>query len=247
MYIREKVNFVTSLSKILIMKNKVFLLLFINFFVRFSSYSQIILQPNTGLKSPQSLELKKIEVTGDKTVISFTIENQIEGGYFCADRNIFIIYPDGTKLKLTAAEGIPQCPDTYKFKNIGEKLAFKLTFPPLKSSTEWIDIVEECSDNCFYFYGVTLNAVLNKRLDEAFMIATKGDPQKVMLLFRNILDSVDKQNHGIKGLLYVNIISSAVEAGDNVEATVWYKRLLSSTSPRLNQYVKYLNDKGIKF
>jgi hypothetical protein len=209
--------------------------------------SQQISNPNSGLKSPETLELKSIELSGDKTVISFSLQNLTSGGYFCADKNIFIIYPDGTKLKLTADEGIPQCPDTYKFKNIGEKLAFKLTFPPLKSSTEWIDIVEECSDNCFYFYGVTLNADLNKRLDEAFMIATKGDPQKNMLLFRGILDSVDKQNPGIKGLLYINIITAAMEAGDKVEATVWYKRLLSSKSPRLNQYVKYLNDKGIKF
>ena len=229
------------------MKKKIFLALLISFFVCVSSYSQNILQPNTGLKSPQTLELKKIEATPEKTVISFTIENQIERGYFCADKNIFIIYSDGSKIKLISAAGIPQCPDTYKFKSIGEKLAFTLTFPPLKPSTEWIDIVEECSDNCFYFYGVTLNADLNKRLDEAFMIATKGDPQKNMLLFKNILDSVDKQNPGIKGLLYINIITAAIEAGDKVEATVWYKRLLSSKSPRLNQYVKYLNDKGIKY
>jgi hypothetical protein len=209
--------------------------------------SQQISNPNSGLKSPETLELKKIETTENKTVISFTIENQIEGGYFCADKNIFIIYPDGSKIKLTAAEGIPQCPDTYKFKSIGEKLAFTLTFPSLKPSTGWIDIVEECSDNCFYFYGVTLDAYLNKRLDEAFMIATKGDPQKEMQLFRNILDSVDRQNPGIKGLLYINIINAAIEAGDKVEATVWYKRLLSSGAPRLNKYVKYLNDRGIKF
>jgi len=209
--------------------------------------SQQISDPNTGLKSPETLELKKIEVSTEKTVVSFSLLNQRVDGYFCADKNIFIIYPDGSKIKLISAAGIPQCPDTYKFKSVGEKLAFTLTFPPLKPSTEWIDIVEECSDNCFYFYGVTLNADLNKRLDEAFMIATKGDPQKNMLLFRNILDSVDKQNPGIKGLLYINIINAAIEAGDKVEATVWYKRLLSSKSPRLNQYVKYLNDNGIKY
>jgi hypothetical protein len=68
-----------------------------------------------------------------------------------------------------------------------------------------------------------------------------------MLLFRNILETVDKQNHGIIGLLYINIISAAVEAGDKVEAAVWYKRLLSSHSPRLSDYVKYLNNRGIKF
>jgi hypothetical protein len=210
-------------------------------------FSQTYIQPNTGLKSHETLELKKIEITPEKTVVSLQIENKIEGGNFCADKNIFIIYPDGSKSKLVNAVGIPQCPDTYKFKNIGEKLEFTLTFPPLKPATDWIDIVEECASNCFHFYGVTLNNDLNKRLDEAFIIAATSDPQKNMLLFRNILETVDKQNHGIIGLLYINIISAAVEAGDKVEAAVWYKRLLSSHSPRLSDYVKYLNNRGIKF
>jgi len=210
-------------------------------------FSQTINQPNIGLKSHETLELKKIEITPEKTVISLQIENRIEGGKFCADKNISIIYPDGSKIKLINAVGIPQCPDTYKFKNIGEILRFTVTFPPIKTGTEWIDIVEECSDNCFYFYGVTLNYDLNRRLDEAFIIAAKGEPEKNMLLFRNILESVDKQNHGIEGLLYINIITAAVEAGDKIEAAVWYKRLLSSHTPRLSEYVKYLNDRGIKF
>ena len=210
-------------------------------------FSQTFTQPNIGLKSHETLELKKLQITPEKTVVTLLIENRIEGGNFCADKNIFIIYQDGSKIKLVNATGIPQCPDTYKFRSIGEKLEFTLTFPPLKPATEWIDIVEECASNCFHFYGVTLNNDLNKRLDEAFIIAAGGDPQKNMLLFRNILESVDKQNLGIEGLLYINIISAAVDASDKVEAAVWYKRLLSSHSPHLSEYVKYLNDRGIKF
>ena len=37
------------------------------------------------------------------------------------------------------------------------------------------------------------------------------------------------------------------EAGDKVEAAVWYKRLLSSNAPRLKEFVKFLNDRGIKY
>ncbi len=44
-----------------------------------------------------------------------------------------------------------------------------------------------------------------------------------------------------------NIINAAIEAGDKTEASVWYKRLLSSGAPRVNYYVKYLNDRGIKY
>ena len=210
-------------------------------------FSQNFIQPNVSLKSHETLELRKLELSPEKTVVYLQIENRIEGGNFCADKNVFIIYPDGSKSKLINAVGIPQCPDIYKFKSIGEKLEFTLTFPPLKQDAAWIDIVEECSANCFYFYGITLDNDLNKRLDEAFIIAAKGDPVKTMSLFRNILESVNKENIGIEGLLYINIICAAVEAGDKVETSVWYKRLISSHAPRLNEYVKYLNDKGIKY
>jgi hypothetical protein len=210
-------------------------------------FSQTFSQPNTGLRSHETLEIRKIEVTSEKTNVYLSIENRKEGGSFCADRNIFIIYPDGSKSKLLNAVGIPQCPATYNFKSIGEKLNFILTFPPLKPGTEWIDIVEDCSSNCFHFYGVTLNNDLNKQLDVAFMLADNGESAKIILMFRKILESVDKQNPGIEGMLYINIISAAVEAGDKVEASVWYKRLIISHAPRVNEYIKFLNDKGIKF
>lgn len=228
------------------MKN--FISLFISYLISsMVLMSQSISQPNIGLKSPETLELRKIDLTPEKTIVSFMIENRRADGNFCADKNIFIIYPDGSRSKLVNAVGIPQCPEIYKFKSIGEKLGFTLTFPPLKPATEWIDIVEECASNCFYFYGITLNYDLNKRLDEAFIIASKGEPGKTILLFRNILESVDKQDPGIEGSLYINIIIAAVEAGDKVEAAVWYKRLLSSHAPRINEYVKFLNDRGIKY
>ena len=212
-----------------------------------TAYSQSFIQPNYGLKSHETLEIKMIEATSKATSIYMSIENRIQGGTFCADENIFIIYPDGTKSKLVSSSGIPVCPDSYKFKTIGEKLDFVLVFPPLKQETEWIDIVEECSENCFSFYGVTLDNVLNKLLDDVFYRASKGKPSDNIVLFKSVLDSIASQNPGIEGLLYINIIDAAMEEGDNVNTGVWYKRLASSNAPGLSQYLKYLNDKGIKY
>jgi len=48
-------------------------------------------------------------------------------------------------------------------------------------------------------------------------------------------------------LLYINIINATVEEEDNVNTIVWYKRLALSNAPGLSQYLKYLNDKGIKY
>ena len=168
-------------------------------------HSQTVEQPNYALKSHETLEITKVEITPVKTVVSLTIENRIEGGKFCADKNIFIIYPDGTRSNLTSSNGIPVCPETYKFKTIGEKFDFVLTFPPLKQGTEWVDLIEDCTDNCFSFYGVTLDSELNKKIDDAFVLAEKKEPGKALIIFINLAEANDNKNLGIEGLLYINI------------------------------------------
>jgi hypothetical protein len=211
------------------------------------SFSQVILKPNYGLKSHETLEIEKIETTLETTVIHLTVENRIINGSFCADRNIFIIYPDGSKNKLLSAEGIPVCPDSHKFRAPGEKLSFSLNFPAIKEGTEWIDLVEDCSENCFSFFGVALDNELNSRLNKAFLSALPLKPEENAAMFRSLLDSIDGGNNGIEGLLYINIINAYEEAGDKVNSMVWYKRLVSSKTPRKESYLKYLNNKGIKF
>jgi hypothetical protein len=212
-----------------------------------SILSQTILQPNYSLKSHETLNIIKVEIRSEATIFYLSIENQIEGGSFCADKNIYIIYPDGKKSKLESSSGIPVCPDTYKFKTPGEKLEFVLSFPPLKKGTEWIDLVEECSANCFSFYGISLDNDLNKRIDDAFALAENEEPAKAMVSFINIAEKIDKNNPGIEGLLYINIIKLAIETGDNAKAGEWYKKFKLSNAPRLSQYIKYLNDQGIKY
>jgi hypothetical protein len=211
-------------------------------------YSQTYNHPNVSLKSHETLEISKIEINGKATLIYLSVENRRdEGGSFCADINIYIINPDGSRLKLIKAHNIPICPDTFKFKSTGEKLEFTLEFPPLRTGTKWIDLIEDCTSNCFWFYGVTIDNELNARLDQAFSLASKGHASGNIMLFKNILDDIDSQDLGIEGLLYLNIINAAVEDADKVNTIVWYKRLLSSHAPRLDKYIKYLNDKGIKY
>jgi hypothetical protein len=209
--------------------------------------SQTFINPNYSLKSHATLNIIKVEAGSEATIFYMSIENKIDGGTFCADKNIYIIYPDGKKSKLESSTGIPVCPDNYKFKAPGEKLEFVLSFPPLKKGTEWIDLVEECSDKCFSFYGVTLNNDLNNRINDAFALAENDEPAKAMISFINIAEEVDKSNPGIEGLLYINIIKLAVGTGDNTKAGEWYKKFKLSGAPRLSQYIKYLNDQGIKY
>jgi hypothetical protein len=217
------------------------------FFPVFTStlYSQTVYKPNSGLRSHETLEISKIDITTEKTVIYLYLENEITGGYFCADKNVFILFPDGTRDNMISSKGIPVCPEIYKFKTIGEKLEFELTFPPLKKNTEWIDLIEGCSDNCFSFYGICLNSELNKKIEDASHLAEIGEPVKASLDFIKIANSIDGRYSGIAGLLYMNIIQLSKETGNTEKAAEWYQKLKSSDIPRKDLYLKHLDSQGI--
>ena len=207
--------------------------------------SQTFNHPNIGLKSHETLEISKVEISPQNTLIFLSVENRITGGYFCADKDIFIIYPDGTRSRLTSSTGIPVCPETYKFTSIGEKLNFELTFPPLKPNTQWIDLVEDCSDNCFSFFGICLNSYLNKKIDDASVLAEKDEPAEALMNFIKIAGAIDSKNSGIEGLIYINIIKLAKETNNIQKASEWYSKLKLSGIPRNELYIKHLNSQGI--
>jgi hypothetical protein len=211
------------------------------------SFSQTFIQPNFGLKSHETLVINKLELTSTAATFFMSIENRIANGSFCADKNIFIVYPDGTRSKLVSSEKIPVCPDTHKFKEPGEKLDFTLTFPPLKPGMEWIDLIEDCSDNCFSFYSITLDNDINRKIDEAFFLEENDEPVKAMINLIDLAETIDKKNLGIEGFVYINIIRLAKVNGNEVKAAQWYSRMKSSGAPRLQQYLKYLNDQGIRY
>jgi hypothetical protein len=211
-----------------------------------SLLAQTYIRPNIGLKSHETLDILKIEVSSEKTVVYLSIENRIDGGTFCADKNVYIIVSGGGRLNLKKSTGIPVCPDSYKFKSIGEKLQFRLEFPVLKKGTGWIESVEDCKENCFSFYGVILNTELNSRINEAFSMAEKGEIKEAITLYEKIIEDISEIDQGIKGALYSDIISFSIESGNKVSAENWYKKLVSSNVPRSDLYIKNLNSRGIK-
>jgi hypothetical protein len=205
------------------------------------SSAQTVGIPNYAMKSHETLEISKIDAGSDKTIVYLNIENRIDGGNFCADRNIYITDPTGAKLRLTKAVGIPVCPDSYKFKKTGEKLHFSLEFPPLKPGCNWIDITEECSNNCFSFYGVVLNSEINRKIDDAISLAENNEPSKALSALINIADDAERRGEEMGGVLYIYIIKLARETGSTVKAAEWYRRLESSALSGLPLYLKHLN------
>ena len=211
------------------------------------AHSQTIEHPNYALKSHETLDILKIELTQERTLLYLSIENRINEGSFCADRNIYLLDEDGKKYQLRKSAGIPVCPDSYKFKSIGEKLQFTLEFPPLTAGTKWIDLIEDCTSNCFSFYGVTLNTELNTNISKALEMAENGKTAEAIALYSQILENLGEADSGVKAALYTDIITLSVEKGDKAGAEEWYKKMITSKAPRLELYIRNLNSRGIKY
>jgi hypothetical protein len=192
--------------------------------------AQTIFEPHYALKTPVTLNIISLEMTTRATVINLSVENRVEGGYFCADENSFIVTPDGTRLKLTGSTGIPACPDLYRFTSSGEVLYFTLRFPPLPSDTHWFDLVEECGDNCFSVLGIATEPGLNDRMNECYRAVDSGDNKRAIALFEEIVPLLEKENHALTGSVYLTIISLS-EKSDPELAVKYRQKLLSSSVP----------------
>ena len=212
-----------------------------------ASWAQTVYKPNYALKSHETLEISRIEMTPSTTTFYMSVENRISGGYFCADNNTFIVSPDGSRMKLVSSNGIPVCPDVYRFKLPGERLDFILTFPPLQEEPGWIDLVEDCTDNCFSFYGITTDPALNSAIEEAFSLNGKGESLKALESFIGMAGAAEDGGRMTGGLLYLNIIKLAEQTGNKALASEWYGKLVSSGIPGREMIVKHLNSQGIKY
>ena len=209
-------------------------------------HSQVIPEPNYGLKSHETLSIEKVELRRDATVISLSIENKIANGSFCVDRRTYLVDPARNRYRMTGAAGIPLCPTSYNFKMPGEKLAFQLTFPSLPGEPVYIDIQEDCTDHCFSFYGVTLNEYINSRFDEPFSMAQRGETSKAIGRFEAVSEVVASYS-GLKALAFFNIIRLSHETGDEQKAAEWYLKLKNMQQSIGKVYIEQLNLQGIKY
>lgn len=206
--------------------------------------AQEILQPNYGLKNPETLEVIRIRITDDNTIIDMSLQNRVEGGYFCIDENTFIEYGNGKKLKMENVNGLPICPSTYEFSSIGEKVYFTLTFNSLPDGIEWFDIVEYCGDNCFSVLAVNLNEDINTTINTAFNAMDRFEAEEAMEVFRNILPSLQSNGHGLTGSVYLNLIELLKANNLDEELRQLISNFKASSMPNKERYLEILNNKG---
>ncbi|HCC70305.1 MAG TPA: hypothetical protein DEQ09_04025, partial [Bacteroidales bacterium] len=143
-------------------------------------FAQQVVKPNYGLKSPETVEIIRVRITDSETFVDMNIQNRVSDGYFCIDENTYIESSGGVKLKLKKVSGLPLCPDSYKFKKVGEKVYFTLVFDNLPTGTAWFDIVEYCDDNCLLILGLNLDEEINNKINAAFSAMDRLDPEEAI-------------------------------------------------------------------
>ncbi len=221
------------------MKKNIFLsLLFLLSAVRV--FPQTIDHPNYGLKSHETLEIESLVLTASSTTFFMVIENRSLDGSFCADKKIFLQLPDGNRLKIQEATGIPRCPDSYIFKRFGEKLYFSLSFPAIPDNTDWLDLVEDCENACFSFNTVILNTDLNQKIDHAYALVDLGNFLEAHKEFEAMLLDFQSNNSSYTGAIYWNLVTLSRNLGDDSKANEWLDTLINSEIPLKEKYISSL-------
>ena len=222
------------------MKNIILLLLLI-IIISLNIRAQNLSEPNYALKTPQTLEVINIELTEDLTVIYISIENQIEGGYFCIDRNTYLVTDREERVKMSELIGLPLCPESYKFTMVGEKKYVTMKFPGISKESGWIDLVEDCGDNCLAVYGLILDLSLNERINICFRELDNGRQNEAIALFESLREDLMDSNNPLLGSIYLNLITLYEETGNSEAINKLKTEFESSLFPHKERFVSIFN------
>jgi len=211
------------------------------------SFSQTIILPIVNIKSHKTLAIEKIKFNEKQTIVFLSIENQMTEGeaWFCADKNIYIKNAAGTDMYyLIKSEGIPTCPETYKFKKPGEILQFSLIFPKIPATIKEIDIVENCTDNCFYFKGVILDPSKNadiKLFERGAILYSNKKLNEALNCFQELMVNIEDKKSNIYGYSLYIIPLIYFEKGDKENAKKEYFKLVNSTIADKDYFIEKLS------
>lgn len=223
----------------------ILVILFTVFFIG-NSFPQTIILPVVNIKSHKTLVIEKIEFSDRQTVLFLSVENQMTEGdaWFCADKKIYLKDTQGSdKYFMTKSEGIPTCPETYKFKKPGEILKFKLFFPKIPATIKEIDIVEDCTDNCFYFKGVILDPAQNsdiKLFEKGVTLYSNKKPDEALKCFLELSANIIDKKSNIYGYCLYMIPLIYFEKGDKENAQREYSKLVTSSISDKDYFIEKL-------
>jgi hypothetical protein len=207
---------------------------------------QVYEHPNYSLNHHPTLEITSVERWADRTVVNLTLKNERYSGTFCIDSNTVLRNSIGDmEYPLQSMEGIPACPLVHRFTSIGERIAFSLVFPPLPDEVRYIDLVENCSENCVSIRYILLDEDLNARINEGVHLYALGKLSAALKVFQEILATDYDGTSPVFGTVYLYLISIHYEMGDSREARNAYRELQESGITGLEDFLEAAREAGL--
>jgi tetratricopeptide (TPR) repeat protein len=219
-------------------------------FYTFVEAQQTINEPAVAEQSHQDLNITQIDLYKDSTVIYLSVENKMaQGGWFCADKNIYIENPKNHKrLNIIKAKGIPTCPSVHNFIRIGEKLNFSLVFPEIPVETKLLNLVEDCDKSCFKFSGIILDEKLNldiKLYNHGVELYAANSTKEAIDCFTKVVEVIPEFPTHVYGYSYFNLIRIYADKGDKETALFWFDQLQKSTLADKQYFIDTLRKEGV--
>lgn len=212
---------------------------------------RVVLNPSVAELSHPELVIDKISFYADSTVVNLTVENKLDkGGWFCADRNIYIENPQTRqRFVLKKSVGIPTCPNNHSFGRKGEKLSFTLVFPYVPSDLRTLNLVEDCNKSCFSFRGIILDDKLNadiKTFNQGMDYYSANRTDKAIECFAKVIETIPAFPTHVYGYAYYHLVIIHLTKGDKETAKYWFDGLEKSSLPDKQYFIDEIKrNKGI--
>jgi len=210
------------------------------------SLSQVYEKPNFSFSSHPTLEIDRVELKDDRTLVYMAITNKRIGSSFCVDTNTYITNSLGDqKYKMTQSMAIPDCPEAHQFKAIGEKVNFILVFSPIPGDLKYIDIIEDCPDACFSFRYVLLDAELNQAINQGLLLYEYGKLNEALKHFQDLLATHNDFMSPVFGTVYLYLMYINYELGESDEVDRLYEELQYSSILNKQEIIEAAQYEGI--
>ena len=226
---------------------KYLLVLFIVSFLLLSdSVSQVYERPNFALSSHPTLEISSIEKWSDQTVLHISIRNERISGSFCIDPETYLLNSMGSEeYRLVSMEGIPACPEEYRFKSIGESRHFSLVFPPLPDDVKYLDLHERCGEGCVELKYILLDEELNERINNGFELYELGRLKASQQAFEDIMSDGYDNFSPVYGTICLYLMSIHYEMGNSKELRRVYNELRESSIIGRDEIIETARETGL--
>ena len=208
--------------------------------------AQVYESPNYSLTSHPTMDIVSIERWEDQMVVTLNLKNERYSASFCIDSNTVLRNSLGNEeYALVEMEGIPACPEVYKFKTIGERISITLVFEAVPDEIKYVDLVENCDNGCVNIRYILLDEELNPRLTEGIQLYELGKPKAALQLFEDIMNSDYDGLSPVYGTVYLYLISIHYELGNSKDARRVYQELTESSIIGRDDFIKTAKESGI--